>query len=152
MAEMELVTLDEQPTAVIKAQIATNEMVAFFDRAFGAVLDALSARGVAPVGAPFALYHGMPTDVVDLEAGFPVAATFEATGDVVAGLLPGGRAVQAIHRGSYESLPETYTEVRQRLSEEGLEPGPVAWECYLTDPREHPDPASWQTLVVWPAS
>jgi AraC family transcriptional regulator len=24
------------------------------------------------------------------------------------------------------------------------------WEYYLTDPGVEPDPAKWQTLVVWP--
>jgi len=24
------------------------------------------------------------------------------------------------------------------------------WEYYLTDPEQQPDPATWQTKVVWP--
>ncbi|HET9650209.1 MAG TPA: GyrI-like domain-containing protein [Microlunatus sp.] len=152
MADTQLVELDEQPTAVIRAVIATNEIVAFFDRAFGAVMQTLAAQGVAPAGPPFALYHGMPTDTIELEAGFPVAAAVEPAGDVVPGTLPGGRAVQAMHQGPYDTLPTTYAEVRQRLAEEGFEPGPHVWECYLTDPQEQPDPETWQTLVVWPAA
>jgi effector-binding domain-containing protein len=152
MADTQLVELDEQPTAVIKAVIATNEMVAFFDRAFGAVMQTMAAQGVDPAGPPFALYHGLPTDTVELEAGFPVTAAIDDAGEVVAGTLPGGRAVQAMHQGSYDTLPQTYAEVRERLAEEGLQPGPSAWECYLTDPQAQPDPATWQTLVVWPAA
>ena len=36
----------------------------------------------------------------------------------------------------------------------GLSQGWVAadapWECYLTDPAQHPDPKDWKTSIFWP--
>ena len=29
---------------------------------------------------------------------------------------------------------------------------PPPWEYYLSDPEQEPDPANWQTKVVWPAA
>jgi hypothetical protein len=35
----------------------------------------MEAQRLQPAGPPFALYRGMPTEIVDVEAGFPVPAT-----------------------------------------------------------------------------
>ncbi|MET3368384.1 UNVERIFIED_CONTAM: hypothetical protein ABIE34_001624 [Jeotgalibacillus campisalis] len=52
-------------------------------------MTAEQARNASLMGPPFAMYHGMPTDTVDVEAGFPVTPDFSAAGDVVNGRLPG---------------------------------------------------------------
>jgi len=70
--------------------------------------------------------------------------------DVVASSLPGGRVVEAVHVGPYDTLAETYREVEQWMVGQGLRPGAVTWESYLTDPAAQPDPSTWRTLVMWP--
>jgi AraC family transcriptional regulator len=135
-----------------------NALRDFFGRAFGAVMGAVQEQHVQLAGPPFALYRGMPTDVVDVEAGFPLAAPApfkSAAGEgeaVVAGTLPAGRAYEAIHIGPYESLQRTYGAISARMQEDGVSPGEAMWEYYLTDPGAEPDPAKWQTLVVWPVA
>ncbi|CAN5160062.1 hypothetical protein BH11ACT4_BH11ACT4_07320 [soil metagenome] len=91
----------------------------------------------------------MPTDTVDVGAGFP-SATLPAPADGVTGeMLPGGRAVQVLHQGSYDTLHETYDRLMPWLAEQGLTPGPVMWESYLNEPQpESPD--ATRTLIVWP--
>ena len=68
--------LHEQPTAVLRETVPMNEPRAFFSRAYQSVMSATEQQHVQLAGPPFALYRGMPTDVVDVEAGFPVAAPF----------------------------------------------------------------------------
>ena len=98
----------------------------------------------------------MPTDVVDVEAGFPLAAPFSKPGrcghGCDAGTLPAGPAYEALHVGPYESLPRTYGAIMARMREDGGSPGEAMWEYYLSDPGAEPDPAKWQTLVVWPVA
>ena len=72
--EIKSTQLDEQPTAVLRETVAMNTLKEFFGRAYQAVMAVAEQQQVQLAGPPFALYHGMPTDVVDVEAGFPVAA------------------------------------------------------------------------------
>lgn len=122
----------------------------FFGRAFGAVMTATKAQNASPTGPPFAMYHGMPTETVDVEAGFPVAPGFSAAGEVIGGLLPASEALEAVHLGPYDTLERTYALILERMSAEGMTPSDTMWEFYLSDPEKEPDPAKWQTRVVWP--
>jgi effector-binding domain-containing protein len=146
--DVRIVDLQEQPTAVVREQVAMNALPEFFGRAFAAVSAALEAQRVQASGPPFALYRGMPTETVDVEAGFPVSTTVVTVNGVRAGILPACRAVQAMHVGSYDTLGGTYEAVKQRMQEEGLEASDDMWEYYLSD--QSTDPATWRTLVVWP--
>ena len=145
---MRIVELEEQPTAVVREQVAMNALPEFFGRAFAGVSAAMEAQSVQPAGPPFALYRGMPTEIVDVEAGFPVSTAVAAVNGVRPGRLPECRAVQAMHVGSYDTLGTTYEVVKQRMREEGLKASDDMWEYYLSD--QSTDPATWRTLVVWP--
>ncbi|HSU48643.1 MAG TPA: GyrI-like domain-containing protein [Arthrobacter sp.] len=144
--------LTEQPVAVVRESVPMDSLTSFFDRAFGAVMAAVQMQGASPAGPPFALYHGMPGETVDVEAGFPVAGHFHGTGEVASGALPDTDAFEAIHTGPYDTLGTTYGAIREHMLAEGAVPGQVMWEYYLTDPQKQPDPATWQTRVVWPVA
>lgn len=142
----------EQPTAVVRGRVPLNELQGFFARAFQDAAATLQAQGRHPAGPPFGMYRGRPTDVVDVEAGFPAYAPIAPSGDVLPGSLPGGRVVEATHVGSYDTIHNTYADVERFMAEGGLTPGNVMWECYLTDPQRQPDPATWRTQICWPVS
>jgi AraC family transcriptional regulator len=36
------------------------------------------------------------------------------------------------------------------MREQGLSVAGPPWETYLTDPGDHPDPATWETEIVQP--
>ena len=146
--DVKIVELQEQPTAVIREQVAMNALPEFFGRAFAEVSTAMEAQSMQPAGPPFALYRGMPTETVDVEAGFPVSTTIAAVNGVQAGTLPACRAVQAMHVGGYDTLDTTYEAVKQRMREEGMKASDDMWEYYLSD--QSTDPATWRTLVIWP--
>ena len=148
MTQIQLVDLESQSTAVVREQVPVNRLTEFFDHAFSSVMAVTGRQGVVVTGPPFALYHGIPTETVDVEAGFPTASSLEAEGDVRLGSLPAGRAVEAMHVGSYETLSQTYDEAMSWAHEQGLRPGTDMWEQYLTDPGAEPDPASCRTRVI----
>jgi len=142
----------EQAVAVVRERVPMDALTDFFGRAFGAVMAAVQMQGASPAGPPFALYHGMPSESVDVEAGFPIAGHFHGTGEVTSGTLPETDAFEAIHSGPYDTLGTTYDAIRQRMQEEGATPAGIVWEYYLSDPEKQPDPATWQTRVVWPVA
>jgi effector-binding domain-containing protein len=150
MTNIRIIEHAEQATAAVREQVPMAELRDFFARAFGDSMAAILAQGAQPAGAPFGKYYGLPGASVDVEAGFPVSAPIAAAGNVVPGTLPGGRVVEAMHVGPYETMESTYSEVERYFADAKLTPGEVMWECYLTDPGTEPDPAKWNTQICWP--
>ena len=150
MATISISERTEQPCAVVRERVRIDQLPAFFSRAFADAMTALTAQGRHPTGPPFGKYYGMPTDIVDVEAGFPTSQPIEPSGSVVPGALPGGRVVEAIHVGSYDTLQEAYADVQRYFRDHDLTPGEVMWESYLSDPSAEPDPARWRTQISWP--
>ena len=146
----ELVELEEQPVAVVRDKVPMDRMAAFFDRAFGTVMVAIGAGGAQVAGPPLGIYHGMPTDVVDVSAGFPVRGEPAGEG-VTVERLAACRAGQLLHVGSYDDLPAAYDTLMSWLAERGERPGPVMWEAYLTEPTPG-GTEPMQTLVTWPVA
>ena len=102
--EPAVVTLEPATTAVIRRVVPMDRLPEFFDSSFGALAAAVTGQGAGVAGPAFALYHGLPTDTVDLEVGFPTQRAVRADGDVVASALPGGRVARAVHAGSFDGL------------------------------------------------
>jgi effector-binding domain-containing protein len=150
MGEIRITEQTEQRTAGIREKVTAVALTEFFARAFAGTLSALAAEGLYPYGAPYGKYYGRVGSLLDVEAGFPVAATIEDAGGVRAGTLPGGRIVEADHHGSYDSLEDTYAAIERFCSDSALKPAPVMWERYLVGPDSESDPAKWLTRVCQP--
>lgn len=150
MAHWELVTIEPQQAAVIRAEVPMAELTSVFDRGFHEVMAAVEAQGIAVAGPPFGFYPRMPGETVEVLVGFPVGAPVEPSGDVSAFELPGGRVVRGMHVGPYDALGETYGQLMAWAAAEGLELAEGMWEQYVSDPSAEPDPANWQTLITWP--
>ncbi|MCY1674586.1 GyrI-like domain-containing protein [Pseudarthrobacter sp. SL88] len=146
------VHLAEQPVAVVREHVRMDALPDFFGRAFGSVMAAAQRQGATPAGPPFARYHGMPGETVDVEAGFPITGTFTTADGVQAGTLPEADALEAIHTGPYDTLQQTYGAIQQQMRADGLTPADSMWEYYLSNPEKEPDPATWQTRVIWPVA
>lgn len=114
------------------------------------MLKVAEEQGVAVTGPPFGFYPRPPAATVAVAAGFPVARSRAPSGDVDVLELPGGRAVQAVHVGPFDTLERTYHELLAWVSAQGLELAEHTWETYLSDPAAEPDPTHWQTLITWP--
>lgn len=149
-SEPTIVTLESTEAAVLRATVAATALPEFFDRAYHAVADALERQGVGVAGPPMGVYHGMPGETVDVAAGFPTERTAVDAGDVTAVTLPGGRAAQVLHTGSYDDLADTYGRLVRWLGERGATPGPLMWESYLTEPQPGGDQSGLKTLITWP--
>ncbi len=149
---VEIVELEPQETVAVRGDVAIADLPQFFERAFDAAFRCAETSRVELVGPPFGFYPEMPDETVVVEAGFPVSARVEAGGGAHSLVLPGGRAVQAMHVGPFEAMEQTYAALQTWMVEQGLRPATGMWECYLSDPRTEPDPATWRTMIVWPLS
>lgn len=122
------------------------------------VVEVLGRRDVVPAGPPLVRY-----DVIDMarelriEVGVPVAEGTTGDERLVAGVLPAGRYLSAVHTGPYADLEEATGAFRRWAGEHGhrfdVEPGEAGevWGCrlehYPTDPAVEPDPARWETVL-----
>jgi effector-binding domain-containing protein len=149
MTELGLEEITATTVATLRRRVPTADLTEFFGDAFDRVAGAVARAGGGVAAPPFAWYHGMPSDTVDVSAGFPVLGDVHTPeGGVALHERPGGRAVVAIHVGPYDTISETYSALMDWLTARDLTPRPEMWEEYLTEPDG--DPATWRTRLVVP--
>ncbi|MBE7454676.1 MAG: GyrI-like domain-containing protein [Kofleriaceae bacterium] len=140
----EVIDLSPGLAIAIRSQLPMSELPGFFGNAFGE-LAACGAEQIA--GPPFAIYHAVDSDTIDVEAVMPVRAPVATRGRVHPLELAGGPAVQVKHIGPYEDLGVTHMTIQQWLEDHhARRAGPVR-EIYLNEPRL---PAENITLVIQP--
>ena len=88
---------------------------------FGEVYGCIQQSGQEPAGMPFAIYHSMDGETVDLECGMPVASPMDSVGRVQAGELPAGTVATATHMGPYDALRQTWAALTEWMSSQGLQ-------------------------------
>ena len=152
MTNISLIDVEERPTVALRRQVRTDALADFFAGVFDEVSAQLERAGIQIGGAPFARYRGVPGDVADIEAGFPLTAPWPggADGELLAGTLPTARAVEAVHQGSYDTLRETYQALEAFVAEHNLHLQEEWWEIYDSGPSSDQDPGTWRTRIVWP--
>jgi effector-binding domain-containing protein len=83
--------------------------------------------------------------------GWPIAdADPDVSDGIVVRELPATRAVQHVHRGQYDGLPDVYRALEPAIRKRGLEPLEFAREHYVGHPNNTVDPADYETRIVWP--
>lgn len=142
---VEQVDLAEQPTAVVRGLVPEEGISQFLGGVFGEVMGAIAAQGLHPVGMPFGCYVPTP-EGFQIEAGFPTNAPIEPTGRVVASTLPGGPAIQVLHKGSYSGVAAAYQAAEDWLAKNDWQSSGPPWEAYL----DGPEVAEPRTLVFYP--
>lgn len=144
-----LETLHRQPTLTVRTRTSVAEISNALGTAFKAVWEYARAHDVQPAGPPFALYHNMDMQDLDLEAGYPVSRSVRGSAIVIAGELPECEAATCLHIGSYESIGQSYEVLMNWMKERSLESWGLVYEFYLNDPRNTP-PDQLRTRIVFP--
>ena len=132
--EFAIKEVEARPTACIRIKTTMDKLGEIMGPLYGEIMAALQPTGVGPAGMPFARYHDMQGNDVDLECGIPLSSAVEANGRVVACELPGGRVATVTHVGPYDQLKETWNGIMGWVQSEGLTPNGAPWEVYVDDP------------------
>ena len=141
--------LEPRTALVIRRTTALADIAKTLGEILPAVWAYASKNGIPFAGPPFTRYTAIGRGQVSIEAGLPIAAPASGVGEIVATELPGGTAAVAIHVGPYETLETTHAAIEKYLGDNGLTAG-APWETYITDPATTPNPAEWQTEIVYP--
>ena len=133
---IETVELEPQPAMVVRRRVAVTEfgevLADIFPRVFRHIADA----GQQPAGMPFMRYFSMDGVACDIAAGMPLREPIPGAGDIEPHLLPGGKALTALHVGQYEAVGSVWSQVMQRARELGSEHKFGGWDVYTNDPGE----------------
>lgn len=128
--------------------IITMKGTATWETAFETLVDAfksingyLEKQNIKPSGQPIAIYTQTDDTGFQYQAGIPVAEAPKnpPRGDLAVGKSPGGKALQFVHRGSYDSMDTTYEAITNHLDEKRLESEDMFIEEYVTDPLKTPE-------------
>ncbi len=142
--------LGPQPYLGIRATTTLDKIGAIMGPLFGEVYGHIQQCGQKPTGMPFAIYHSMEGDTVELECGMPVGSQMDGTDRVQPGELPRGTVATVTHMGPYEGLPRTWTALTEWIRSQGLEAAGAPWEVYVTDPGAETDQSKWRTDIFFP--
>lgn len=143
--EVVVQSVPAQVAAVVSARVPGDGIADFLGGVFAEVLQVAQAQGAAPIGPPFARY-AVAEQEFEVTAGFPVSSPITASGRVVPNVLPAGDIATAVHRGSYEQIPEAFHAVIEWIERNGREIVSDPWESYLDGP-EVQEP---RTVVCFP--
>ena len=148
--EFETKEIEPQPILGVRASATMDKVGEVMGPLFGELYAYIQERGQTPAGMPFAIYHSMDGNGVDLECGMPVAAPMDGAGRIEASELPGGTVVTVTHMGPYDTLPQTWAALTAWMGEQGLQPAGAPWEVYVTDPVTETDQSKWRTQIFFP--
>jgi effector-binding domain-containing protein len=138
-----------QPILILRTRTKVEELPQFLGRAYGAVAGYLGAMGKAPAGPPFAGYHNMDMQNLDVEAGFPVSAGIAGQGEIQASEIPGGNHATCFYKGSYQEMAGAYEALTKFIQDKGYKGTGTTFEMYLNDPA-NTAPQDLETLIVFP--
>ena len=161
MAQPRLEIRTEQHIAVIQQHVSVP-FGHLLGPLWGELGGWLAARGLAPAGPPLIRYLTCDKpDGMDIEVGFPVAAPIQGDERVLSGIFPAGRYAVLTYTGPYDNdgLFNATAALLDWAAEKQIDwqttlVNDVAWwraraEFYLTDPDAEPDPAKYQTDLVF---
>jgi len=141
-----------KPLDAVRVAI-TSESATGFDADFGPIFANLYPRlfaelgrlGVAPAGPTYGLYDERLDGDIDVIAGVVIPADAVIDSKVIrARELPAAaRAVTLVHRGSMETITESYANLGRWMEVAGESAVGISREVYLECPQD--DPAAWIT-------
>jgi effector-binding domain-containing protein len=137
------VTLPQRTVVYVTGRADVDNLYASLTGALKQLRAALDKEGIAPTGPAMARYRDGGENGFQLEAAYPVAQTPKSLPEgVEAGEVPGGKALDFVHRGSFNKVEDTYAAIddffRARAkppnAEEEQDALADAFEEYTTDP------------------
>jgi effector-binding domain-containing protein len=122
LGEPTVVERSAQPYAAIRAFVTMQNLGAILPPLHPEVRKWLQEQGTGPVGAPFFKYNVIDMErQLEVEVGWPVAMEMAGGGEVVGGVLPGGRYATVLYTGHPDGLMEATRALLEWAAGQGLD-------------------------------
>lgn len=127
-----IVNVEPRILAAVRRDIPVETISREFKPALDKVWAFLKAHPeiAKPGGHNVFLYDHGAGEHMQVDFGVEVARKFEPTDGIICIETPAGRAVTALHRGSYAGLHESHVDVGDWMEENDLSFGSKSWEIY----------------------
>ena len=103
-------------------------------------------------GNPFTVWNSWDEEnmTASFDCGISVRQMIEGTDDIKLKETPEMKVVGGIHYGPYDQSEYMYLAIEEYVKKNNLEVAGGPIELYVTDPSQEPDPAKWETAILWP--
>ena len=144
------VTLTPKTIIFMKGNSTWDKALENLQDAFKSVYALVERQGLVRAGPSMTIYTQADDTGFSYQAAVPVAEAPKdpPKGDIAVGQSPGGKALKFIHRGSYDSMDNTYEAITNHLDEKRLEAADSFIEEYETDPVTTPEDKFVVTVYV----
>ncbi len=133
-------TLTAKTVVILKGNANWDAAFETLVATFKKVYAALDKQGVTPAGPAMTVYTSTDDTGFTFEAQVPVSEPPKnLPKDIVAGKSPEAKALKFVHRGSYDSMDNTYEAITNHLEEKKLESQDMFIEEYVTDVLKTPE-------------
>ena len=129
-------TLTAKPIVFVKGNGDWDKAFETVTAAFKKLREFVDKQGLKADGPVMTIFTAIDDNGFQFEAAIPIteAPKNPPHGDITVGTSPEGRALKFVHRGSYDSLDNTYEAITNYLDEKRLEAKDLFIEQYVTDP------------------
>lgn len=163
---IEIVERKQVKTLEVYESIPMWKMPKVIGNTYQSITDYLESINTEPLDAPYIKYINLNWQALDTESkfagfikaftrkwemfiGFSVPEGTAAAGNLKSGEFSGGSYVQALHKGPYHKVGDTYKHMRHWISQKDICVKNESVEIYLNDPRTTKK-ADLETLVLIP--
>ena len=147
---VEEVEVDDTEYLFIHGKANLSNISKFLGVSYSKIITEMKNQKLDFAGSPFAIYYFDSQTEWELDAAIPVTAPGKNVGEVKAGKLKAGKAVQAQFFGAYEQTEIAHKAADEYIKKNNKQVIGAPWEVYVTDPETERDTAKWETDVYYP--
>jgi effector-binding domain-containing protein len=129
-------TLTAKPIVYLKGTGTWDNAYETITNSFKSLKAYIDKEGLKADGPAMTIFTSTDDAGFQFQAAIPIAEPPKNPphGDIAVGTSPQGRALEFVHRGSYDAMDNTYEAITNYLDEKRLEAKDLFIEQYVTDP------------------
>jgi effector-binding domain-containing protein len=129
-------TLTAKPIVYLKGTGTWDNAYETITNSFKSLKVYVDKEGLKADGPAMTIFTSTDDAGFQFKAAIPIAEPPKNPphGDIAVGTSPQGRALEFVHRGSYDAMDNTYEAITNYLDEKRLEAKDLFIEQYVTDP------------------
>ncbi|HQD77044.1 MAG TPA: GyrI-like domain-containing protein [Bacillota bacterium] len=146
--DIQLSEQKEQPVLYIKTRTPLSGLSKVIGDTYGKIFNYLTEIGEQPADVPYTAYYNLNMEDLDVEMGFPVRGWLPERGEIKYGVIPSGKVVSCMYKGSYSQMEQPYNKIFKWIEENGYEQKGVYYEYYYNSPDEVPESELLTKIVI----
>jgi len=149
---VEIVTRPAFHFVSLRKEVDLKDISTQMGRMYAKLTTFINQNNLLMTNMPYAIYHKIDGDMVDIECGIPIDKVVEQQDNILSGTVPATKCAEADHIGPYSTLEKTHQFIQDWIPKNGFHLAGSPMERYLTDPQKEPDQSKWITTIYYPVN